>query len=135
MNDVQPSSVVTVTGANGPRKIGELDKPVWNRTSSEIVELLANSAELLKKKYGEQVFQNDLGKQLKKDFKNLWKNGHGSHLFIADSDVTIAIMNENSKGLLIEIRKPGMPYQRGRIEGERIIGSVMGIKTLQSLEK
>jgi hypothetical protein len=90
---------------------------------------LAEVGKILVAKYGPNQFQNELGRQLKKDMV-LMEAKPGSNVFIADPTVTVAIMNDENKELLIEIRRPGIPYKRGRIKSRKQLGESFGIQSL-----
>lgn len=126
-NEDMPVTIFNREG--GPKPIGVVDRPFVEFDQQGIRERLKEAGEILLKKHGNDVFQNELGRQLKFDFIKMGSKP-GSYVFIADSDVTIAMMNEEGKNLLVEVRRPGMPYQRGRIETKNQLGESLGFKAL-----
>lgn len=114
----------------GPKPIGVLDRPVNELDELGIREQLRVAAEILINTYGPQQFQNELGRQFKKDVVLMERNP-GSNIFIATAVVTIAVLNDAvNNSLLIEVRRPAMPYQRGRLTNRKQLGECLGIQSL-----
>lgn len=130
MNPIEKKENLPVvkTSSTGPKPIGAVDRPFEEVNMLEMRGHLVDAAILLKRKHG-NLFQNDLGKVLKADFKKLATAPNGSHIFIADSDVTIALM-KHQNGLLVEIRKPGQPYIRGFVVDKLQLAEAMDLPAL-----
>lgn len=113
-------AVVVESHEGGPKMIGEIQRQVVEHGRAGMVAVVAEAATILKSKYGERGFQNDLGRKIKQDFVKLTMAPAGSHVFIADSAATIAF-RKDADGMTIEVRLPGKPYQRGRISATQTL--------------
>lgn len=130
LHEAKENYPVTVFDRNGgPKPIGVVDREWKQCTEDELKEQLTEAGKTLSEKYGEEQFKNELGRKLKRDFIEM-QNKPGSYVFIADPSVTLAIMNDLNNSLLIEVRRPGMPYQRGTLQSRRQLGESLGIQSL-----
>lgn len=124
-NQSLPSVITSHEG--GPKMIGEIDREVVNCDDSVIRLRLLNVGEVLKAKHGEEQFKNELGVKIKQDFAKLNMAPQGSHFFIADSAVTVAF-RKDVDGITVEIRRPGQPYERGKLEQNKAL-KLLGVQT------
>lgn len=132
MDSLQNNLPTTVSRiGDGPKAIGELDRPFQWLAEVDIQAKLQQVASILRDKYGYQLFSGKLGLELKEDFNKMCMSA-GAHVFIADAAATVAVMNERGQNLLVEIRLPGQPYLRGRIENIVAIAKAMDIQPLLS---
>ena len=121
----------TKTGKGGPKGIGVLDKPFVALDPVKLGEALLDAVKILRLVHGDEIFQNDLGAKLRQNFRKLSNSPEGSNIFIASAEVTIAIQ-KSSSAMMIEIRKPGEPYQRGFMSESQFALNVTGMNMIGS---
>jgi hypothetical protein len=119
---------VSIVG-EGPKKIGELDRPFEWLDEGILRGKIREAVEVLRGKYGYELFQSKLMLDLKEDFIRM-SSSPGSYVFIADGDATVAVTNERGQNILVEVRLPGQPYFRGRLEGPRAFAKAIELPQL-----
>jgi len=125
-SDNLPESVFS--GQGGPKAIGEVFRPIDELTEKGIKDQLKEAGEILVKKFGKELFQHEFGRKMKTDLIRLQMKP-GSNYFITCEEVTIAVQNAN-KYLLVEVRRPGMPYQRGKITSGQLFREAIDSQNL-----
>jgi hypothetical protein len=103
--------------------IGKLGiKPVTEEVSpKEIRDALGRVGESVRSRYGDEIFQNDLGRNIRQDLKNA---ANGGSLTIADEGLIVMASGQNGS-LTIKVGFTGEPMKTCTIEsGTRFLEAI-----------
>jgi hypothetical protein len=110
------------------KNIGILGNEPYVTTAGEISEALKRAGGIVQRRYGDQVFQGQLGPKIAQDLKNLMV---GAEFRVVEKDFLIVITGLEN-GYRVEVGFAGEQAKVASVEGKTRLSESFGLKFLKA---
>jgi hypothetical protein len=131
----------TPSSSNNELAVEGFDKAAWYKelkiqddplgvSGQEIAQAMLEAGQIVRKKYGDHVFERELGRKINADLKNL---GQECQFRVVDSDF-LMIITGVSAGYQVEVAFRGRRPLVAIVEGKSRLNQNLGLKFLEAGE-